>query len=112
MKWIGVLSTMYIMYVNLLDICICSGSEQLKELVPLEDDGDKQPRIRIAHPITTMPLEGRRKRQREAITDYSWAVGDRVDAWMQNWYHIFICTEYLLDETCVIRWAIYFLCAF
>ena len=61
------------------------GSEQLKEWVPLEVEGNKVPRVRFAHPLTTMGFEGTRKRHRMAVTDYSWSNGDRVDVRMQDW---------------------------
>ncbi|KAM7531100.1 hypothetical protein LguiB_034510 [Lonicera macranthoides] len=93
-------------FVGYTDLQSDEGSEQLKELVPLEDDGDKQPRIRIAHPITTMPSEGRRKRRREAITDYSWAVGDRVDAWMQNCWCEGVVTEKKNETTLTVHFPV------
>lgn len=57
-------------------------SEKLKEWVALEFE---VPRIRIAHPMTTMRFEGTRKRRRTAVTDYAWSNGDRADVWMQDW---------------------------
>ncbi|KAI3727454.1 hypothetical protein L6452_16068 [Arctium lappa] len=60
------------------------GSEKLKEWVPLEVEGNKIPRVRIAHPMTLMGFEGTRKRRRTAVTDYSWSNGDRVDVRMQD----------------------------
>ncbi|KAK9052331.1 hypothetical protein SSX86_028960 [Deinandra increscens subsp. villosa] len=61
------------------------GSEKVKEWVAFEVEGSEAvPRIRIAHPLTTMQFEGARKRCRTAVTDYAWSKGDRVDAWMQD----------------------------
>lgn len=58
---------------------------QLEEWVSLEDKGNRGPRIRIAHPMTSMHSEGTRKRRRVALTDYAWSVGDKVDAWIEDW---------------------------
>ncbi|KAI3813071.1 hypothetical protein L1987_17787 [Smallanthus sonchifolius] len=61
------------------------GSEEVKEWVAFEVEGSEEvPKIRIAHPMTTMRFEGARKRRRTAITDYAWSKGDRVDVWMQD----------------------------
>ncbi|KAI3828893.1 hypothetical protein L1987_03004 [Smallanthus sonchifolius] len=60
------------------------GSRKLKEWVPLEVEGIEIPRLRIAHPMTTMRPEGTRKRNRTALTDYAWSSGDRVDVWVQD----------------------------
>ncbi|KAL2545270.1 Uncharacterized protein Fot_14503 [Forsythia ovata] len=62
------------------------GSEQLKEWVSLQAEGSKAPIIRIPHPMTVMLLERTRKRQRVAAKDYAWSIGDRVDAWVQDWH--------------------------
>ena len=67
------------------DLLICSGSGQLKEWVPLEGDGKKSPGIRIPHSMTSVRVDGTRKRRRAAVRDYSWSIGDRVDVLMQNW---------------------------
>ncbi|KAF8379215.1 hypothetical protein HHK36_028645 [Tetracentron sinense] len=56
------------------------GSRQLKEWVSLEGEGDKEPKIRIARPMTAMKFEGTRKRRREAMGNYASSVGERVDA--------------------------------
>lgn len=60
------------------------GSGKLKEWLPLEVVGSEAPKIRLAHPVTTM--QGTRKRRRTASTDFLWSSGDRIDAWMQNQY--------------------------
>ncbi|KAI7730219.1 hypothetical protein M8C21_023056 [Ambrosia artemisiifolia] len=59
------------------------GSGKLKEWVALEGEGTEPPRIRIAHPMTTMRSEGTRKRGRTTLTDYAWYNGDRVDVWCE-----------------------------
>ncbi|XP_050871446.1 uncharacterized protein LOC127074188 isoform X3 [Lathyrus oleraceus] len=64
----------------------------LKEWVSLEDDGDKPPRIRAAHSVTSFHNEGTRKRQRAAMVDY-WSIGDKVDAWIQESWQEGIITE-------------------
>lgn len=77
-----------------------SDEGKLKEWVALEGDGTKVPRIRIAHPMTTMKFEGTRKRRRGAVIDYSWSVGDRVDAWLQNcWCEGLVTEKDKNDET-------------
>lgn len=48
------------------------------------DDGDNAPRIRIPHPMNMLKNEGTKKRSREARGDYTWSVGDKVDAWIRN----------------------------
>lgn len=52
----------------------------------LKTEGDKAPKIRIARPLAAFPSEGTRKRRRGAISEYTWSVGDRVEAWMQDRY--------------------------
>lgn len=52
--------------------------------ISLEGEGNKAPRIRIAHPVTAMKFEGTRKRRREAMGNYVWSIGDQVDAWMHD----------------------------
>lgn len=54
--------------------------------MPLKGEGDKAPKIRNARPLTAMRYEGTRKRRRAAIGDYTWSVGDRVDAWIADRY--------------------------
>ncbi|KAE8671746.1 Detected protein of confused Function [Hibiscus syriacus] len=74
--------------------------DRLKEWVELEDEGDQAPRIRSARPITSMSLEGTRKRSRAALGDYNWSVGERIDAWMQNsWWEGVITEKSKKDET-------------
>ncbi|KAJ0632233.1 putative transcription factor interactor and regulator C3H-WRC/GRF family [Helianthus annuus] len=70
------------------------GSENVKEWVAFEVEGSEEvPRIRIAHPMTTMRFEGSRKRRRTAVTDYAWSKGDRVDVWMQDCWREGIVVE-------------------
>ncbi|KAL6979753.1 hypothetical protein U1Q18_021408 [Sarracenia purpurea var. burkii] len=69
------------------------GSGQLREWVALEGEANDAPRVRIAHPMTTMRLEGTRKRRRAAMGDYVWSVGDRVDIWMQECWREGVVTE-------------------
>lgn len=52
----------------------------LKELISLESEEDKPPRIRTPHYLPGLHNEGTRKRHRAAMVDYTWSVGDRVDA--------------------------------
>ncbi|XP_044972240.1 uncharacterized protein LOC123439612 isoform X1 [Hordeum vulgare subsp. vulgare] len=55
-----------------------------KEWVSLKQEGEKAPQIRLAHPATVSNLKGTRKRRRDTAQNYSWAVGDHVDAWIKN----------------------------
>ncbi|XP_059645653.1 uncharacterized protein LOC132287151 [Cornus florida] len=76
------------------------GSGGLKEWVTLEVEGNVAPRIRIAHPMTITQNEGTRKRRRAAMGDYSWSVGDRVDAWIQDcWREGIVMEKNTKDET-------------
>ncbi|KAK9102961.1 hypothetical protein Sjap_020215 [Stephania japonica] len=75
------------------------GSGQPSDWLPLED-GDKAPRIRIAHPMSLTKHEGAKKRRRAARGDYTWSVGDKVDAWMKNsWWEGVITEKSKEDET-------------
>ncbi|PWA57180.1 Agenet-like domain-containing protein [Artemisia annua] len=72
---------------------------QYKEWVPLDVDNTQAPRIRIAHPLTTMKPEGTRKRGRTALAD-SWFSGDRVDVWVQNrWCEAVVLETNKIDLT-------------
>ncbi|KAJ6851375.1 uncharacterized protein M6B38_258700 [Iris pallida] len=87
----------YVCYDNLLTD---KGSEQLKEWVSLDGEGNTAPRIRIAHPMTTSKHEGTRKRRREAVGNYVWAIGDHVDAWMRDgWWEGVVTEKIQGDET-------------
>lgn len=58
--------------------------DNLKEWIPLESKGDQPPRIRLAHRVMTTISELTRKRRREAVGNFNWAVGDRVDVCMRD----------------------------
>ncbi|GLT73986.1 hypothetical protein SLA2020_458100 [Shorea laevis] len=87
--------------------CVCyqelqseEDGDKLKEWVEVKAEGEKAPRIRIARPMTAMPFAGTRKRRRAAMGDYNWALGDRVDAWMQDsWWEGVITEKNKKDET-------------
>ncbi|XP_010933655.1 protein SWOLLEN 1 isoform X1 [Elaeis guineensis] len=82
------------------DLVPDEGSGQLTEWIPLESGKDKAPRIRVAHPITAVKPEGTRKRRREAVGNYAWAVGDRVDAWIRDgWWEGIVAEKSPGDET-------------
>ncbi|KAK1376369.1 hypothetical protein POM88_032562 [Heracleum sosnowskyi] len=74
---------------------------QLKEWVPLQGDCISMPTIRIAHPTTTMRFfDGTKRKRKAAVMDYSWSVGDRVDAWMQDcWREGVVKEKTKNDET-------------
>lgn len=62
------------------------GTGQLKEWLPLQSDSISMPTVRVAHPTTTMRFfDGTRRKRKAAVMEYSWSVGDRVDAWLQDW---------------------------
>ncbi|KAJ0970534.1 hypothetical protein J5N97_018493 [Dioscorea zingiberensis] len=88
----------YVCYDNLLTD---EGSDHLKEWIPLEVDGLRASRIRVPHPTTVVkPDGGTKKRRREAISNYVWTVGDRVDAWMRDgWWEGIVTDKSKEDET-------------
>ncbi|KAG8659470.1 uncharacterized protein LOC110609645 isoform X3 [Manihot esculenta] len=89
-------------YVSYTELTSGEGSENLREWVPLEGEGDEAPKIRVARPNTAMPFEGTRKRRRAAMGDYNWSVGDRVDAWVQDsWWEGEITEKSKKDEPMV-----------
>ncbi|KAJ4838545.1 hypothetical protein Tsubulata_032876 [Turnera subulata] len=85
-------------YVCYTDLAVGEGLEKLKEWVTLSGEGDEAPKIRVARPVTALP--GTRKRRRAAMGDYSWSVGDKVDAWIQDsWWEGVITEKNQKDET-------------
>ncbi|GFP81766.1 hypothetical protein PHJA_000319900 [Phtheirospermum japonicum] len=69
------------------------GSEKLKEWVSIEANDSEAPKVRIPHPMTAVQFEGTRKRRRAAAKDYTWSVGDKVDAWVQDCWREGIIAE-------------------
>ncbi|XP_047337378.1 uncharacterized protein LOC124941148 isoform X2 [Impatiens glandulifera] len=59
-------------------------SGPLKEWIALSSEGCMAPKIRIPHPITVPPHEGDKKRCRDAMVNYVFSNGDRVDVWVHN----------------------------
>ncbi|KAK1381211.1 hypothetical protein POM88_027955 [Heracleum sosnowskyi] len=55
------------------------GTGNLKEWVPLQGEYISMPTIRIAHPVTSTRFDGKSRKRKAAVVDYSWLVGDRVD---------------------------------
>ncbi|XP_044476340.1 uncharacterized protein LOC123203916 isoform X2 [Mangifera indica] len=87
-------------YVCFSELTSDEGSEKLKEWVVLNGEGAEAPKIRIARPITAMPFEGTRKRRRAAMGEYTWSVGDRVDAWTgDSWREGVVTEKNKKDET-------------
>lgn len=69
-------------------IDLFSGTGPGEEWVPLRQEGDKPPRIRLAHPATLSKFKTR-KRRRETAGSCLWVIGDHVDAWVNNRYMLF-----------------------
>ncbi|XP_020247213.1 uncharacterized protein LOC109824977 isoform X1 [Asparagus officinalis] len=87
----------YVCYSNLLSD---DGSGQLKEWVSLDSERNRAPRIRIMHSVVSTKYDGTRKRRREAVGNYVWAVGDRVDARMHDgWFEGTVIEKSQVDET-------------
>lgn len=65
-----------------------SGTDRLKEWIPLKGEGDVPSRLRVAGPIIApVKYEGTRKRRRAAMGNCMlWSVGDQVDVWMHGGY--------------------------
>ncbi|KAL6550416.1 hypothetical protein OROMI_020904 [Orobanche minor] len=60
------------------------GSEQLKEWISIEVKDGEAPKLRTPHHMTAVRFEGTRKRRRAVVKDYTWSIGDKVDAWVQD----------------------------
>ncbi|XP_011081268.1 uncharacterized protein LOC105164342 isoform X3 [Sesamum indicum] len=76
------------------------GSEKLKEWISVEPEDGNAPKIRIPHPMTAGQFEGTRKRRRAAVKDYSWSVGDKVDAYVEDsWYEGIVAEKNDKDPT-------------
>uniref|UniRef100_A0A2P2M6W7 Uncharacterized protein LOC105632277 isoform X1 n=2 Tax=Rhizophora mucronata TaxID=61149 RepID=A0A2P2M6W7_RHIMU len=89
-------------YVAYDELTTGEGMEKLKEWVPLSSEGDAAPKIRIARLVAAVPFEGTRKRRRAAMGDYTWSVGDRVDAWIRDsWWEGVITEKSKKDETLI-----------
>ncbi|TVU31701.1 hypothetical protein EJB05_23399, partial [Eragrostis curvula] len=75
------------------------GTGPREEWVPLKLEGDKAPRIRLAHPATLSKFKTR-KRRRETAGNCSWVAGDHVDAWLNDrWREGVIAQNHEGDET-------------
>ncbi|KAG0550248.1 hypothetical protein BDA96_01G323300 [Sorghum bicolor] len=77
-----------------------NGTGPGEEWVPLRQEGDKPPRIRLAHPATLSKFKTR-KRRRETAGSCLWVIGDHVDAWVNNscWREGVISQNYETNET-------------
>ncbi|OEL38203.1 hypothetical protein BAE44_0000778 [Dichanthelium oligosanthes] len=77
-----------------------NGTGPREEWVPLRQDGDKPPQIRLAHPATLSKFKTR-KRRRETAGSCLWVIGDHVDAWVKDssWREGIIAQNYEADET-------------
>ncbi|CAN6288796.1 unnamed protein product [Urochloa humidicola] len=76
-----------------------NGTGPCEEWVPLRQDGDKPPQIRLAHPSTLSKFKTR-KRRRETAGNCLWVIGDHVDAWVKDsWREGVIAQNYEADET-------------
>jgi len=76
-----------------------NGTDPHEVQVPLRQDGDKPPQIRLPHPATLSKFKTR-KRRRETAGSCLWVIGDRVDAWVNDsWREGVIAQNYEGDET-------------
>ncbi|GAB4858051.1 hypothetical protein Ancab_015953 [Ancistrocladus abbreviatus] len=80
-------------FVSYDDLLSEDGSGNLKEWISVEGEEDHAPRIRIAHPLGSLQFKGPRKRRRTAMGDFTWIVGDRVDALVQDCWCEGVLTE-------------------
>ncbi|CAL9086665.1 unnamed protein product, partial [Musa textilis] len=86
----------YVCYDGLSD----EDNDKLKEWIPLESKSDQPPRIRVGHPVIVAKSEGTRKRRREAVGNFTWAIGDRVDAFIRDgWWEGIVTEKNQDDET-------------
>ncbi|TKY55458.1 Tudor, plant [Spatholobus suberectus] len=94
----------YVCYTVLVDD---EGAGPLKEWVSLEGEENKPPRIRTTRPLTGLHNEGTRKRRRAAMVDYTWSVGDRVDAWIQeSWQEGVVTDKNKKDKTLTVHFPV------
>ncbi|KAL5186565.1 hypothetical protein HKD37_05G012401 [Glycine soja] len=94
----------YVCYVVLLDD---EGAGPLKEWISLEGGEVKSPRIRTPHYLPGLHNEGTRKRQRAAMVDYTWSVGDRVDACSEeSWQEGVITDQNKKDKTLTVHFPV------
>ncbi|RLN16291.1 uncharacterized protein C2845_PM02G20210 [Panicum miliaceum] len=76
-----------------------NGTGPHEERVPLRQDGDKPPQIRLPYPATLTKFKTR-KRRRETAGSCLWVIGDHVDAWVNDsWREGVIAQNYEGDET-------------
>ncbi|XP_039825785.1 mucin-12-like isoform X6 [Panicum virgatum] len=76
-----------------------NGTGPHEEQVPLRQDGDKPPQIRLPYPATLSKFKTR-KRRRETAGSCLWVIGDHVDAWVNDsWREGVIAQNYEGDET-------------
>ncbi|CAA0823134.1 G2484-1 protein [Striga hermonthica] len=78
------------------------GSEQLQEWVSIEAKDGQAPKVRIPHDMTALQVDGTRKRRRAAAKDYSWSVGDKVDALIENCWREGVIAEKSTKEATVV----------
>ncbi|XP_020226097.1 uncharacterized protein LOC109807841 isoform X2 [Cajanus cajan] len=94
----------YVCYTVLVDD---EGTGPLKEWVSLDGQDDKPPRIRTARTLTGLHNEGTKKRRRAALVDYTWSVGDRVDAWIQeSWQEGVLTDKNKKDKTLTVHFPV------
>lgn len=82
------------------DLLPDEGTGRLQEWIPLQSENNNAPRIRATHPMAAAKPGGTRKRRRETVGNYAWAVGDRVDAWIRDgWWEGIVTEKSPGDET-------------
>ncbi|KAF8728088.1 hypothetical protein HU200_018667 [Digitaria exilis] len=77
-----------------------NGTGPREEWVPLKQDGDNPPKLRLAHPSTSSKFKTR-KRPRETAGSCLWVIGDHVDAWVKDssWREGVIVQNFEANET-------------